>query len=862
MPTIGKRVMDELYVHISAIQYLPEQEQIIRVHEALGFLPPGHEPTPNVIKINLRTGRLSLLAYTDFEMSPFPELVASWAFPAGRLRNPTFRHYGKSLNPPILHRKELVVAENHPDREHWQALTKEAESIGLFDNTEVIGFKANWEKLIFERGYQFSNGRFLPLGNVVERSLESLLGDGVDVSRHLTALSRNSLSAPTQLLLRHGLLSKDSTFFDYGCGRGADVSGLRAIGISANGWDPYFAPGNPLVEADVVNLGFVVNVIEDAAERVKAISLAFKLARKVMCVGVMLYGGESPGRPFRDGFITSRNTFQKYFTQGELKDYVEQVLQREVFMLGPGIALVFADPGLEQRYQAERYRTKGVSTRLLNARSPSVRKSEDRRDDKLNASDRPHIVRSDELLQRNRLLFDRLWTNSLELGRLPAQDELDNLDEVISEIGSLSKAYRLMLMHYDTNLLQVAAKTRSDDLRLLMAIRQFARSASYRKIEPRLRRDIKEFFGSYQNAQESGLQLLFNAADSQVLLEACQQAAAGGLGWFVDDHSLQVHINLVDRLPVVLRAYVACGLQLWNSISEVQLVKIHIRSGKLSLMEFENFDGSANPLLRRRIKINIRYQDYEVFEYDGNEYPKPLLYRKSRYLHEDYPGYATQFVFDKELEATGILGESEFGPSAQEFNVQLEKRRLAIDGFRLIRSQLIPALDQKCGVNFTFRSFIECGDTQRKLAVGNIPLNPETYNALHDLATMVLDPVIEYFGAIKLTYGFCSAELGHHIRRSVAPRLDQHASFERNRAGNLICQRGGAACDFIVEYENMEEVADWIIAQTPFDRLYFYGVDRPIHVSYSEQGAKAAFHMTASKNGHLMPKRYKPKRIK
>lgn len=51
------------------------------------------------------------------------------------------------------------------------------------------------------------------------------------------------------------------------------------------------------------------------AERVDAIHKAFRLARRVMTVGVMLHGSEPPGRPYGDGFITSRNTFQKYFSQ-------------------------------------------------------------------------------------------------------------------------------------------------------------------------------------------------------------------------------------------------------------------------------------------------------------------------------------------------------------------------------------------------------------------------------------------------------------------------------------------------------------------------------------------------------------------
>ncbi|WP_296645262.1 hypothetical protein, partial [Roseinatronobacter sp.] len=55
--------------------------------------------------------------------------------------------------------------------------------------------------------------------------------------------------------------------FDYGCGFGSDIEGLQAAGISAAGWDPYYAPDQPCEPAHVVNLGFVLNVIETAAER-------------------------------------------------------------------------------------------------------------------------------------------------------------------------------------------------------------------------------------------------------------------------------------------------------------------------------------------------------------------------------------------------------------------------------------------------------------------------------------------------------------------------------------------------------------------------------------------------------------------
>ena len=76
------------------------------------------------------------------------------------------------------------------------------------------------------------------------------------------------------------------------------------------------------------------------------------------------------------------------------------------------------------------------------------------------------------------------------------------------------------------------------------------------------------------------------------------------------------------------------------------------------------------------------------------------------------------------------------------------------------KSTSIPTLDQRCGRYLKFRDLIHCGETQSRLGIPNLPLNPETYNALYSLSTQVLDPVIDYFGAVRLTYGFCSPTLG------------------------------------------------------------------------------------------------------
>src|SRR5262245_41316533 len=87
------------------------------------------------------------------------------------------------------------------------------------------------------------------------------------VRRAKTALSRRAYSTPVKHARGDGLINGATTVLDYGCGRGDDVARLRGEGITCTGWDPVHNPAQPPAEADVVNLGYVLNVIEDPAER-------------------------------------------------------------------------------------------------------------------------------------------------------------------------------------------------------------------------------------------------------------------------------------------------------------------------------------------------------------------------------------------------------------------------------------------------------------------------------------------------------------------------------------------------------------------------------------------------------------------
>ena len=844
---IGKRVGDDLYLHASVLPSCLNDELLEVAKRAAGSIDSDF--LPNVLKLNLRTKKLSWLAYEKFDLDPFPRLLASWTFLIDSDDAANFRSYWNSLNPPILHRKELLVSSNYPHRNNWADLTASAESLGLFDDTTAIGFLLNWQKTIGAKGYQLIGDRFQPIGNDFTTELDQNFAHSeIKIQRHLTALSRSNLSAPVQMLIRHGLFKNEITsMFDYGCGRGDDIEALRRNGFQAQGWDPHYANDHPKFSCDLVNLGFVINVIENPAERVEALHQAFKLARRALVFGVMLHPSDLTGVPFQDGVLTTRSTFQKYFTQAEIKAYVEDVLQTEVYMVGPGVGLVFADKVWQQAFESSRYRSGGVAGRLRRVASLRVVKP-------ARARSVVHSSRAHKQADEYKGLLDRLWLESLDLGRFPEREETTSLHLIEAAFRTLRRAIRLLMTYCDMSVLEQARKTRIDDLTVYLAIQQFSKRGKYRFLEPRIQRDIKAFFGDYGIAQSAGYQLLMDCANTELLSNACVLAASEGLGWLEEGHSLQLHFSLVERLPAILRVYVACGLVLWDSISEVQLVKIHIGSSKLSLMEFDDFDSSPLPTLRKRVKVNLRKLDYRIFDYGSLEHPKPLLYFKSRYLHEEHAGYSDQLAFDEILSLSGCVDRDDYGPAADTLNALLSSKRLEVDGMRLVRSRAVPNIDESCGRYLSYRSFIECGETQARLKVHNIPKNVETYNALHDLATYILDPIIDYFGAIRLTYGLCTVELGRHIKRRVAHGLDQHAACERKRNGGYVCERLGAACDFIVDDEDMQEVAKWIVQNLPFDRLYFYGKGSPLHVSFGADHSRVALQMLPNAAGLRVPR--------
>lgn len=165
-------------------------------------------------------------------------------------------------------------------------------------------------------------------------------GTSSQIPRHKTAIARNRLSRPARLALGAELVSSRDTYLDYGCGRGGDVQRLQQRGIEAIGWDPYWRPEPAPVEADVVACVYVINVIEALEERAEALLRAWALTRRTLVVAARVDKPTYVGVPFGDGVLTGIGTFQHFYTQKSLQEYIEQTLSQEPKSLGSGVFLL------------------------------------------------------------------------------------------------------------------------------------------------------------------------------------------------------------------------------------------------------------------------------------------------------------------------------------------------------------------------------------------------------------------------------------------------------------------------------------------------------------------------------------------
>jgi DNA phosphorothioation-associated putative methyltransferase len=621
---VGKKLPTAFYVHVSALSALTS---ILKIYENCARRNLETIDNATIVKFNLRQPKISYLFYPDFDTEAHPALQTSIQInlETGEVK---YFDYSNSENPPVLHRKETFVTTDYPQYEKFFKLTRSEEKWGLLDNTSVIGTRAGWLKYLGYCGVEIEDHA------VVERAKQEnseLLSPKIE--RHKAAIVRNSVSKPVRLVLESDLFMDGATFFDYGCGYGGDIKHIAQEGYATSGWDPYYQPDSPKISADIVNIGYVINVIESLAERREALLNAWGLTKKILVVAaqVLIDDGDRGQIAYGDGVITSWNTFQKYYEQEELKIYIDQVLGVDAIPVALGIYFVFRDAAEGESFRASRFRSRLSTPRI----KLPVKRFEDY---------------AEMLAPLMAFVSDR--------GRLPVKGELAEESAIKQEFYSFNRAWRVILQATDADDWETIADKRRQDLLVYLALNglgdslrdSYASRPSIRRLPVQIRNDIKGLFDNYQKACTLADLMLYSLGKADIVADCCEDSAIG----YKQQGSLSVHVSALEELDPLLRLYEGCANRTIGRLDGATIIKFHAYKPKISYLFYPDFDTNPHPALHTSMHIDLRdlsvsYQDY------SDLYNPPILFRKETFVTPNYPHYEKFAKLTRQEKKLGIL---------------------------------------------------------------------------------------------------------------------------------------------------------------------------------------------------------------
>jgi DNA phosphorothioation-associated putative methyltransferase len=473
-----------------------------------------------------------------------------------------------------------------------------------------------------------------------------------EVKREKTAIVRFRHSKPVLLALSHSIIEPSTSVFDYGCGRGEDVKYLRSQGIQASGWDPHYQPDTSPTPADVVNLGYVLNVIEDPIERQATLRKAYELAQRALVVAVRVDQALlETGTEFSDGLLTSRGSFQKLYKQSEFKEYLENNLGRRPHMVALGVAYIFKDEGLESSYLVS------LSHKRVEASSRYAIEQFSR----------------DATAQKYVHLAE-------ELGRPPVADEFENYAELLERFGSPTRIERLawqLLSPIGIN--EVQQKRREDILTYAAMMRlQGVKPVPFRSLPHELRADIKMLWQSYSAALREGESFLFQIGNPETVRSCCMRSPVGKK---LPD-AFYLHCSAEDQISALLRLLVFAARQIVGEV-DYNVLKISMDGRSISFLRYDDFDKDAHPALRYSVRIYLPRAEYSIRDYSNSLNP-PVLHRKEMLVDPLHESYAMFSDLSAQEEQLGLLSRTDIGTKQGWLSV-LAENKLTILGHQISR---------------------------------------------------------------------------------------------------------------------------------------------------------------------------------
>ena len=428
-----------------------------------------------------------------------------------------------------------------------------------------------------------------------------------------------------------GLIRPADSVLDYGCGRGDDVRALSALGFDCVGWDPVFMPDQELRASNVVNFGYVLNVIEEPDERIGALRQAWSYCERALVVAarVDIQAKAETATEHADGVVTARGTFQKFYTQPELRDFIEDVLGQKSVAAGPGIFFVFRSEQDRQRYASSLVRGRTVIA---------------------------HTFLKDALFDEHRGLLDPITDFFRERGRLPQVDEVQAPSQLEAAFGSFSKVLGVVRSRFDHDEWHKIEHERRSEVLVYLALERFGGRARFSDLPPETRYDIKAFFGSYTRACREADELLFSTGDLALVAESCSESTVGKL----TPEALYLHRAGLNQLPPRLRVYEGCARVLLGDVEGADIIKLDRTRPKVSYLNYPEFDEVAHPRLAASVVVWLDTMKARLYDFSDRE-NRPILHRKETLVPSDYPGRERFARLTRQEDRRNLLSAPEIG---------------------------------------------------------------------------------------------------------------------------------------------------------------------------------------------------------
>ena len=403
----------------------------------------------------------------------------------------------------------------------------------------------------------------------------------------------------------------------------------------------------------MVNLGYVVNVIEDADERLATLQNAWRLAREVLVVAARLDADRRSwlGPTLGDGTLTRLGTFQKYFAQDELTGWVNEATGAASLAAAPGVLYVFRDPVRRETFAASQFRSKGR---------------------------RLSFAVSADLYRENRTALDALAAFYCDHGRLPRSDEFMEPDGLVDSFGSVRRASTFLRGLVGPPRWDDVRRERSADLLVYLALARFRGRPRLSGLPPALQWDIRSLFSTYKFACATADTLLFRAGEVAAVDQACRDSAVGKL----TPTALYIHESALPVLSPLLRAYEGCARSYLGAVEDANIIKLYRRESKVSYLSYPDFDRDPHPGLHKSVNVCLQSFKVRARHYDDN---RPILHRKELFVAPAYPRRATFARLTAQEESHGLYSVQLAIGHAQEWNSLVTGVGLSYRGHRLVR---------------------------------------------------------------------------------------------------------------------------------------------------------------------------------